>query len=115
MKIYGIKNCTTVKNALAWLDAHQVAYEFHDFKKLGIDGHQLQTWIDKMSMDKIMNQRSATWKTIPTDIQQAALNDHAAAIKLMQDKTSIIKRPLLEVGNDIVLGFDEKKYAEIFV
>lgn len=114
MNVYGIKNCTTVKKALAWLDSHQVNYEFHDFKKGGADEHKLQQWINEAGLEKVMNTRSATWKTIPESEQQAAIKNNAAAIKLMQEKTSIIKRPLLETKNGIVFGFDENQYEKIF-
>ena len=114
MKIYGIKNCSTVKKALTWLDSHDIPYQFHDFKKLRIEESKLHEWIQEIGAEALINKRGATWKTIPKDIQQAIATDEGVALKLMQDKTSVIKRPILETAKGIVLGFDEKKYREIF-
>jgi arsenate reductase len=114
MKVYGIKNCSTVKKALAWLDTYQIAYEFHDFKKWGIDEHSLKKWIHEVGLDQLLNKRGTTWKTIPLNIQQSATVNKDAAIKLMLEKTSVIKRPILEMAKGITLGFDEKKYEQLF-
>lgn len=114
MIIYGIKNCSTVKKALAWLDKHQLVYQFHDFKKLGIDEHTLKKWIGEVGLDHLLNKRGTTWKTISSDIQQSAAINNDAAIKLMLEKTSVIKRPVLETPKGIILGFEEKKYEQLF-
>ena len=114
MIVYGIKNCSTVKKALAWLDAHKIAYEFHDFKKLDIDKPTLKMWIDQAGLDHLLNKRGTTWRTIPADIQKLAGINNDAAIKLMLEKPSVIKRPVLETSEGITLGFEEKKYEQLF-
>jgi arsenate reductase len=114
MKIYGIKNCSTVKKALYWLDKHQIVYEFHDFKKLGIDKLTLKIWIKEAGLDHLLNKRGTTWRTIPADIQKLAAINNDAAIKLMLEKPSVIKRPILETSEGITLGFEEKKYEQLF-
>lgn len=114
MKVYGIKNCSTVKKALSWLDKHQIAYEFHDFRKLGIDEHTLKKWISEVGLDHLLNRRGTTWRTVPLDIQQSAVTNEDEAIKLMLEKTSVIKRPVLETSKGTMLGFDEEKYEAVF-
>jgi Spx/MgsR family transcriptional regulator len=113
MKLYGIPNCNTVKKARSWLDEHQVTYEFHDFKKLGIDATTLENWLQQTSLEKLVNRSGMTWRNLPED-EKSAVTDHASAIRLMQDKTSVIKRPVLVAdGKLLALGFDESTYGKL--
>ncbi|MGP1718674.1 MAG: ArsC family reductase [Methylophilus sp.] len=114
MKLYGIPNCSTVKKARVWLDQHAIAYEFHDFKKLGLDTATAQQWLAQQPWEKLVNRSGMTWRNL-SDAEKNAVLDAASALPLMQDKTSVIKRPLL-VNNDqiIALGFNEADYSQLF-
>ncbi|MGC3946646.1 MAG: ArsC family reductase [Chryseolinea sp.] len=114
MVVYGIKNCNTVKNALTWLDDHKVAYEFHDYKKKGVTADVLKAWSKQVGWESLLNRKGLTWKQLP-EAERASIKTEADAIKLMVEKTSIIKRPLLEdKGKVILLGFEESEYLKAF-
>ena len=111
MTVYGIKNCNTVKNALAWLKKHNVAFEFYDYKSKGITAEKLKAWSKQIGWESLVNKRGTTWRQLDEKVQLAII-DESSAIKLMQEKTSVIKRPLIEVdGKVVALGFDEKNYS----
>ena len=113
MKIYGIKNCNTVKKTLDWFKDHQMEYEFHDFKKLGIDEDRLKVWADQVGWEALLNKKGTTWKQLDPELQQSIVNSESA-FKLMQDKTSVIRRPVTETeSGKIVLGFDEDLFPGI--
>ncbi len=114
LKLYGIPNCSTVKKARDWLAAHDIAIEFHDFKKQGVSEAQLNNWLKQIPHEKLINRAGLTWRGLAQETKDS-ITDNAAAIALMQSKTSLIKRPLL-IKNDVILcaGFDETRYAEIF-
>jgi len=110
MLVYGIKNCNTVKNALAWLKNHNVDFEFYDYKK-GITEEKLKAWSKQVGWESLVNKRGTTWRKLDEKVQSAITNE-SSAIKLMKDKTSIIKRPLIEKdGKVVALGFDENIYT----
>jgi arsenate reductase (glutaredoxin) len=113
MKVYGITNCDTVKKALTWLKDNSVDYEFHDFKKLGVTPEKLGEWNDKAGYEKFLNKQGHTWKKLDYETK-AAVTGAAPALKLLQEKTSMIKRPVIEDGNFLFFGFDAKVYAEHF-
>jgi arsenate reductase (glutaredoxin) len=114
MKLYGIPNCSTVKKARAWLDQHAIAYEFHDFKKLGLDAATGQQWLTQQPWEKLVNRSGMTWRNL-SDTEKNAVVDAASALPLMQDKTSVIKRPVLVNQNQILaLGFNEADYSQLF-
>ncbi|MES3018955.1 MAG: ArsC family reductase [Bacteroidota bacterium] len=113
MKVYGIKNCNTVKKALDWLTDNAIEYEFHDFKKLGITESKLEEWTEKFGWEPLVNKRGTTWKQLDPE-RQLSINSKAEAFKLMQDKTSVIKRPVIETTKGILLGFDEPAYKKLF-
>lgn len=113
MKLYGIPNCSTVKKARSWLESHGVAYEFHDFKKQGIDAATLENWLAQIPWEKLVNRAGMTWRNLD-EASKAAVTDHATAIRLMMDKTSVIKRPVLvKAGQLFCLGFDETTYGKL--
>lgn len=113
MKIYGIPNCNTVKKALDWLKNHNIDIEFHNFKKSGVEIAKLEEWSGIVGWEALINKKGTTWKMLDSEFQKT-IASKAAALKLMQDKPSIIKRPVLELGKGILLlGFDESKYAEL--
>lgn len=111
MKVYGITNCNTVKKALYWLKEHHVDYQFHDFKKLGVSEEKLQEWDSKASYEKFMNKQGLTWKQLDPEVKES-IKTKDDALKLLQQKTSMIKRPVIEDGDFLYFGFDEKVYAD---
>lgn len=113
MKLYGIPNCNTVKKARTWLDEHGIPYEFHDFKKQGIDAATLENWLKQTSWGKLVNRAGMTWRGLD-DQTKSGVIDNASAIRLMMEKTSVIKRPvLIKDGTLICLGFDETTYGKL--
>ncbi|ABE50135.1 ArsC family reductase [Methylobacillus flagellatus] len=114
MKLYGIPNCNTVKKARAWLEERGIAYEFHDFKKSGISEDTLKEWLSQVEWEKLVNRAGMTWRGL-SEAEKAAVTDDASAIRLMQEKTSVIKRPVLVKDNQVIcLGFTEAAYAKLF-
>lgn|SRR5690606_509207 len=109
MHVYGIKNCNTVKKALSWLETEGIPYTFHDFKKEGVSTAQLEAWEQQKSWEALVNKRGTTWRQL-SPAEQAAVVDAASANALMQTKTSVIKRPIIESPKGIILGFDETEY-----
>jgi Spx/MgsR family transcriptional regulator len=113
MKVYGITNCNTVKKALDWFKNNQVMYEFHDFKKLGISLEKLQEWDSKAGYEKFMNKQGLTWKQLDQPIKDS-IRTKDDALQLLQHKTSMIKRPVIEDGGFLFFGFDDNVYKEHF-
>ena len=112
LKVYAIPNCNTVKKAIDWLKANKVTYEFHDYKKSGITSAILTNWCKQVGWEALVNKKGATWRLLTPEVQ-ASITSQKAAIALMIEKTSIIKRPILEIDNKIiVLGFDEADYKK---
>lgn len=109
MHVYGIKNCNTVKKALTWLEAHNIPFTFHDFKKEGVSVEKLEAWEQETGWEALVNKRGTTWRQL-TPAEQQAVVDAPSANKLMQTKTSVIKRPVIESPKGIILGFDEEQY-----
>jgi Spx/MgsR family transcriptional regulator len=110
--VYAIPNCNTVKKALDWLKKNKIAYEFHDYKKNGITTTILTNWCKQVGWEALLNKKGATWRQLTPDIQ-ASITTQKAAIALMIEKTSIIKRPLIEEdGKILVLGFEETEYKK---
>lgn len=115
MKLYGIPNCNTVKKARDWLDQHGIAYEFHDFKKQGLDDVTAQQWLAQRPWEKLVNRSGMTWRNL-AESEKAAVIDAASARSLMQSKTSVIKRPVVVIDSTIAaLGFHEAEYSQLFV
>jgi Spx/MgsR family transcriptional regulator len=113
MKVYGITNCNTVKKALDWLKANNVDYEFQDFKKLGVSEQKLNEWNDKAGYEKFMNKQGLTWKQLDPALKES-VKGAAEALPLLQQKTSMIKRPVIEDGDFLFFGFDENAYQQHF-
>jgi Spx/MgsR family transcriptional regulator len=114
MKVYGITNCNTVKKALDWLKANHVTYEFHDFKKLGVSPQKLQEWNDKAGYEKFLNKQGLTWKQLDPAVKESIKTPNDA-LQLLQQKTSMIKRPVIEDGSFLFFGFDEEVYKKHFL
>ncbi len=109
--LYGIPNCDTVKKARVWLDAAGLSYRFHDYKKAGIDAATLKSWCDELGYEQVLNKKGTTWRQLDS-VSQENLNQ-AKAIKLMQQHTSLIKRPLLDTGSLKLLGFKLSDYQSL--
>ncbi|HWT10302.1 MAG TPA: ArsC family reductase [Roseomonas sp.] len=110
--IHGIKNCDTMKKARAWLESHGVAHAFHDYKAKGIDGATLKAWAGKVGWEKLLNRAGTTFRKLPDD-QKDGMTE-ARALALMEAQPSIIKRPVLALGDRLVVGFDAAGYAAAF-
>ncbi|MFC4230531.1 ArsC family reductase [Parasediminibacterium paludis] len=114
LTLYGIPNCNTVKKAIDWLKKNEIEFQFHDYKKKGIDETKLKEWIAQIGWEKLVNKRGTTWKGLDETIQNSIISE-TTAIALMMSKTSVIKRPLIESNNTIAaLGYDEKEYENAF-
>ena len=110
--IYGIRNCDTMKKAFAWLDAQGVAYAFHDYKKAGADAALLKLWAARAGWESVINTRGLSFRKLPPG-KQANL-DEGKAIALMLENPSMIKRPIVESGKSLLVGFDAVRYAQHF-
>jgi arsenate reductase (glutaredoxin) len=108
--IYGIKNCDTMKKARAWLDEHGVAYAFHDYKAAGIERARLERWAREVGWDTLLNRAGTTFRKLP-DKDKDGLGEKKA-IALMLDQPSMIKRPVLDVGGKLLVGFRPEAYAK---
>ena len=106
--VFGIPNCDTVKKARKWLDAKSVSYDFHDYKKKGVDEDTLNTWCKELGWEALLNRRGTTWRKLD-DAQKVDLSQ-ASAVKLMQENTSLIKRPIVQANNKLMLGFNAEQY-----
>lgn len=110
--IYGIKNCDTMKRARAWLDGHGVAYAFHDYKAAGVERSRLEDWASKVGWETLLNRAGTTFRKLP-DSDREGLSEKKA-ITLMVAQPSMIKRPVLDVGGKLMVGFKPQEYAEAF-
>ncbi len=110
--IYGIKNCDTMKKARAWLDIHGVAYTFHDYKAEGIERGVLEGWVGKLGWEVLLNRAGTTFKKLP-DASKSGI-DEGKAIALMLAQPSMIKRPVLDKGGKLTVGFKPEMYAAVF-
>jgi len=113
IRLYGIPNCDTMKKARRWLAEHGIEYEFHDYKKLGIDEATLRSWMNKVGWEILLNRRGMMWRKLSQEQRDSI--DEENALRLMLETPSIIKRPVLitEDGH-IEVGFSEQNYTELF-
>lgn len=108
--IYGIKNCDTMKKARAWLDGYGIAYDFHDYKTAGVDRARLKGWVAKLGWEALLNRAGTTFRKLP-EADKSGLTE-ARALALMIEQPSMIKRPVLEVGDKLLVGFRPEIYEE---
>ena len=108
--VYGIKNCDTMKKAFAWLEANGVDYEFVDYKKAGVMETQLAGWAGRAGWQTLLNTRGLMWRKL--DESQRADVDEAKALKLMTEYPALIKRPVLDTGKRLLVGFAPETYAK---
>ena len=112
LTLYGIPNCDTVKKARRWLDAHGVAHAFHDFRKDGLDPEKLQGWIDAVGWEKLLNKAGTTFRKLP-DADKDGL-DAGKAKALMLDQPAMIRRPVVEAGGAVSVGFSADDWQQRF-
>ena len=110
--VYGIPNCDTMKKARAWLSEHDVDYRFHDYKKQGLDAATLRGWVDQVGWEALLNTRGMMWRKVPQDIKDAI--DETSALKLMLETPSMIKRPVLDNGKTLPIGFKPEHDQALF-
>lgn len=112
LTLYGIPNCDTVKKARRWLDEHGVAHRFHDFKKQGVPAERLDRWMARVGWAKLVNRQGTTWRKLAPEDQARVVDDASARAALLA-QPSLIKRPVLEAGDRVLVGFDEAAYATL--
>ena len=113
INIYGIPNCDTVRKSLKWLETQQMSYEFHDFKTMKLTKTTLKKWTSALPWQRVLNNKSTTWRELSTDAK-AEITNEAAAIALLQNHASAIKRPVVEwPDGSITIGFNELVWSKI--
>ena len=113
LKIYGIKNCSSMKKAFDLLNELGLAYEFHDYKKQGIDAETLKVWLEHVGQELILNKKGTTWRKLTEAEQQHALASQDQLIETLMAQPSLIKRPVLQTTQGYIVGFDEAAYRAI--
>ena len=108
--IYGIKACDTMRKARDWLDAHGVAYAFHDYKVSGVDRARLERWVGQVGWETLLNRAGTTFRKLPDEARSGL--DAQKAIGLMLEQPSMIKRPVLDLGGKLVVGFKPETYEQ---
>lgn len=110
--IYGISNCDTVKKARQWLDTQGIQYHFHDVKKAGLDQEAVDSWLQQLGWEALINRRGTTWRQLPEAVR-AAMDDRQARDAILANP-SLFKRPLLQRDNELHVGFKPDQYQAIF-
>ena len=114
MKLFGIPNCDTVKKARTWLADQQLAFDFHDFKKQGLDRDTVANWLAQQDWEVLVNRKGTTWRGLP-DERKAAVTGKDSALDLMLEFPSVVKRPvLLDAERKVHVGFSDAMYRQIF-
>ena len=112
IKMYGIPNCYTIKKARKWLTENGVDYEFHNYKKAGVPEEELKLWVKTIGWEILLNRRGTTWRKLDDRVKENI--DEASAIQVMIENPSAIKRPALEIDDQLLVGFSEDAYREAF-
>ncbi|MER8076031.1 arsenate reductase [Acinetobacter pittii] len=113
LKIYGIKNCNSMKKAFDALQAKELNYDFHDYKKQGIDADTLKIWLKEIGQDTVLNKKGTTWRKLSEEEQMHALSSEDNLIEALIAQPSLIKRPVLQTSQGFIVGFDEATYQNI--
>lgn len=111
MILYGISNCDTIKKAKKWLSDQMVAFQFHDFRKDGLEAEQLNIWIDALGWEVLLNKRGTTWRNL-NEADKENIDTEKAA-ELMLEHPALIKRPVLVTYDEIIVGFKPEEYARL--
>ena len=109
LRLYGIPNCDTVKKARVWLEQHGVTHVFHDYRKDGVDPEALGRWVDEHGWETVLNRAGTTFRKLPEEARIGLDADKAVALMLAQP--SMIKRPVLDLGDRRLVGFKPEAYA----
>ena len=110
--LYGISSCDTIRKARTWLEKQRIEFEFHDYRKQGLEQQLLQSMISVLGWEAMLNRRGTTWRSLPDTVKDQI--DQASAMRLMLDNPAIIKRPILATQNRLHVGFSDQQYQEIF-
>lgn len=113
IKLYGIKNCDTIKKARNWLAQHQLAYQFIDHRADGLDPAQLKSWLDQLGWEAVLNKRGTTYRTLSAEQKESL--DADSAFELLIAQPAMIKRPLLAANGELLLGFNDAAYTELLL
>ena len=111
LKVYGLKNCDTCRNAMKWLEKSKIDSEFYDLRANGIDRASLVKWIDIVGWENLLNRRSTTWRDLPAEI--SSIIDGNSVINLMIKKPTLIKRPVFQQDGKVIIGFKDKQKKEL--
>lgn len=109
--LYGIANCDTVRRTRQWLQQRQIDFEFHDYKKQGCPAGLIDRFLQHFDYQELVNKRGTTWRKLPDAVRDNLSADSAR--QLMQEQPSIIKRPILEVDGQWLLGYDSARMEEM--
>jgi arsenate reductase len=110
--MYGIKNCDTIKKARRYLETQQIDYTFHDFRIDGVNDIQLRSWVKQLGWETLVNKRSLTWRNLPDETKQNI--NELLALVVMEDQPTLIKRPVLQMADRVVVGFSKQQYDDVF-
>lgn len=112
MTLFGIKNCDTVRKARRWIEDHKLPVHFHDFRDDGLHREDLEFWCNSVGWETVFNRRSTSFRTL-SDVDKTNI-DKAKALSLMLTYPTLIKRPVLVVGKQVLVGFNETDYKKVF-
>jgi arsenate reductase len=110
--LYGIPNCDTVKKARTWLADQGHAFDFHDFKKQGLARETVAAWLEQLDWEVLVNRKGTTWRKL-SDERRTAVHDKASALELMLENPSVVKRPVLDDGGKLAVGFSDDQYRQL--
>ena len=110
--LYGIGNCDTVRKARRWMDGHGIDYRFHDTRRDGLDSKMLQEWERQLGWEQLLNRRGTSWRKLPDSVRDSI--DRTGALRIMLEQPAIIRRPLLDEGGRLHLGFSADAYRSVF-
>lgn len=112
INVYGIPNCDTVRKARKWLEQHEIEYAFIDLREQGVDAGTVDNWLDELGWEAVVNRRSTTWKQLDPAVREGM--DRASAKAALMEHPTLVKRPVLDTGSELQLGFSPEKYRDIF-
>lgn len=111
IKIYGIKNCDTIKKTLKWFDANDLEYEFVDYKKQPPSEQLAKAFISSFGWETAINKRGTTWRKLDEEVKNAVTDE--SAISLMLQHPSMIKRPIIEHAGTFLIGYNESQFEQL--
>lgn len=120
--LFGIPNCDTVKKARTWLEQEAIPFTFHNFKKDGLKQAQVEVWLQKIDLERLINRKGTSWRAL-TEAQKLQADERENAIALVLANPSLIKRPVLQIDQEtndsnklvhVGVGFNDQQYQTIF-